>query len=284
MTSEGRRDVHELLPWYVSAALDPEETAAVKAHLPGCDACRKEMEFLRALQQNITAGGEEFLAPHLAPADLVTEVMEGLPGPKGAEVRRHLSLCSTCAVEARIVRHSIASWPAAGDEAADSLPTDGRSGDESPGSPPPLAIPGRRGIRPWAFAAVVVLAISLPIWWKASQEPSRTGLAPAHFVGLPERDAAGAVIRLSAAEEIFQLVLPVETSAQDFPISLAVTDESGRTILVRDDVDASHHYRDRFLFVICDRQDFPDGNYRVTIRTRDAARPLEFPFRVATAN
>ena len=66
MTSEDRRDVHELLPWYVSAALDPEETAAVKAHLPGCDACRQEIDFLAALQREITAGGEAFMASHPA--------------------------------------------------------------------------------------------------------------------------------------------------------------------------------------------------------------------------
>ena len=39
----------KLLPWYANGTLDADETAAVEAHLEGCDECRAELESERAL-------------------------------------------------------------------------------------------------------------------------------------------------------------------------------------------------------------------------------------------
>jgi hypothetical protein len=40
----------ELLPWYVNGTLEHDEAALVEQHLPGCAACRAELESLRLLQ------------------------------------------------------------------------------------------------------------------------------------------------------------------------------------------------------------------------------------------
>ena len=37
------------MPWYANGTLDADETAAVEAHLEGCDECRAELESERAL-------------------------------------------------------------------------------------------------------------------------------------------------------------------------------------------------------------------------------------------
>src|SRR5471032_160442 len=42
--------VQELLPWYVSAQLAPEEAARVQEHLHGCEECQHEADFARQLR------------------------------------------------------------------------------------------------------------------------------------------------------------------------------------------------------------------------------------------
>src|SRR5471030_2620620 len=42
--------VQELLPWYISAQLAPEEAARVQEHLYGCEECRHEADFARRLR------------------------------------------------------------------------------------------------------------------------------------------------------------------------------------------------------------------------------------------
>ena len=47
------KDVNELLNEYIDNELSPGQTAEVKAHLDGCDACKKEMEELAGLHNNL---------------------------------------------------------------------------------------------------------------------------------------------------------------------------------------------------------------------------------------
>jgi len=42
-----------LLPWYVNGTLDPEEKAAVEAHLTGCTECREDVEAERVLAREV---------------------------------------------------------------------------------------------------------------------------------------------------------------------------------------------------------------------------------------
>jgi hypothetical protein len=47
------KDVKEILNEYIDDELSPEQTAKLKAHLDGCDACKKEMEELAGLHNNL---------------------------------------------------------------------------------------------------------------------------------------------------------------------------------------------------------------------------------------
>jgi anti-sigma factor RsiW len=49
MIRDPQRAIQELLPWYVTGTLVPEEAAMVEAHLATCEACRAELETDRAL-------------------------------------------------------------------------------------------------------------------------------------------------------------------------------------------------------------------------------------------
>jgi len=49
MSRDPHRAIQELLPWYVTGTLVPEEAAMVEAHLATCEACRAELETDRAL-------------------------------------------------------------------------------------------------------------------------------------------------------------------------------------------------------------------------------------------
>lgn len=42
--------VQELLPWFASAQLGPEETAQVEEHLRGCEQCRRDLQWERSLR------------------------------------------------------------------------------------------------------------------------------------------------------------------------------------------------------------------------------------------
>ncbi len=54
-TPDSRREIEELLPWYVNGALSPAETATVEQHLARDPACRAELEECRALARLLEA-------------------------------------------------------------------------------------------------------------------------------------------------------------------------------------------------------------------------------------
>ncbi|TFW31399.1 zf-HC2 domain-containing protein [Duganella callida] len=47
--------VQELLPWYASGQLAPDETARVQEHLQGCAQCRRELDWERATRAQAAA-------------------------------------------------------------------------------------------------------------------------------------------------------------------------------------------------------------------------------------
>jgi hypothetical protein len=47
------RELQDLLPWYVTGRLEPEEQARVQAHLSGCPECQAEAELQRRLAPEI---------------------------------------------------------------------------------------------------------------------------------------------------------------------------------------------------------------------------------------
>lgn len=56
--SNAEQHPDDLLPWYVNATLDPQERQHVEAHLQGCERCRRELEFLRAVRETARQPGE----------------------------------------------------------------------------------------------------------------------------------------------------------------------------------------------------------------------------------
>ena len=53
--SEEHRDAQELLAWYVTGKLEPDEHARVGAHLAGCAECQRDLAFQRKLEAGIAA-------------------------------------------------------------------------------------------------------------------------------------------------------------------------------------------------------------------------------------
>jgi anti-sigma factor RsiW len=49
-TKSVHQRTQELLPWFLTGTLDAEERVAVEQHLPGCPACRAELQSLQAFQ------------------------------------------------------------------------------------------------------------------------------------------------------------------------------------------------------------------------------------------
>jgi len=49
------RQTQRLLPWYVSGAIDPDDTAMVEAHLADCVECRSDLGWERALAREMSA-------------------------------------------------------------------------------------------------------------------------------------------------------------------------------------------------------------------------------------
>jgi anti-sigma factor RsiW len=48
------RQVQRLLPWYVSGAIDVDDMAIVKAHLPDCAECRSDIEWEQSLAREMS--------------------------------------------------------------------------------------------------------------------------------------------------------------------------------------------------------------------------------------
>lgn len=53
MTSPHDRHPDELLPWYVNETLTGEELRTVEEHLPNCERCRHELEWLQLLRAQV---------------------------------------------------------------------------------------------------------------------------------------------------------------------------------------------------------------------------------------
>ncbi len=261
---EDRAELHELLPWYVSGTLEPEEARAFEIHVRTCRPCGRDLGPLRQMQEVIARHGEAFFLPHPDPDRIVAEAFDRMPPSEAEEIHTHLLLCSTCALESRLARE----------------------GREETAATAPIA--RRRHLRwkaalPWLAAAAVLVSISLPLWRQRERSARPTGIVQAFYVEPAQRAPGPAVLRLPPSAEGFQIVLPVDLGPGDLPVAVSIHDQAGRIVFARDGV--TEVYRGSFLLVSCDREDFPDGDYVVRVRLTPGLGegpppPLEFRFRV----
>lgn len=97
------KDVNELLNEYIDNELSPGETAEVKEHLDGCDACKKELEELAGLHNNLkfalkTAAGE--VTPPVNSLAIIKERagIKSLPVKNGFWSRKSAGVAFSCIV------------------------------------------------------------------------------------------------------------------------------------------------------------------------------------------
>ena len=72
----------DLLPLYVSGALDRSQALAVEAHLDGCAECQADLSLWKAVSEEIAAGDRGIAVPR-GLADLA---LAQARGPKGARL------------------------------------------------------------------------------------------------------------------------------------------------------------------------------------------------------
>lgn len=222
---------------------------------------------LRALRETVESEGEDFFLPHPDPERIVAEALGDHRAPEEETVRRHLALCPTCTAEVRLVR-----WEETGHAGA-TLP-----------EAPRRRIGRRRTLR-WLVAAAALLALAVPIWWRGRPLPSRTDIIPTYYVEATQRATTLQVLRVPSAVATFQIVLPVDLPEDSYPLAVEIRDLGGRLILARSDVRSI--YRNSFLLIVCDRRDFPAGDYAVRVAPARRAgetshATLEFRFRLAS--
>ncbi len=91
MTADGCREWRELLGSYALGALDPDERAAVAAHLEGCAACRAEQAELAQMRELLMLAEPDALEQVPAPpASLGRRITRRVRSERRAERRRRL--------------------------------------------------------------------------------------------------------------------------------------------------------------------------------------------------
>lgn len=263
--NQERAGTHELLPWFVNGTLEVEEARSFEGHLRDCPSCGRDLPLLISMREAIERHGEAFFRPHPAAEWIVGEVFGQIEAGRAEEVRAHLAFCPTCAVEARLARQ-------------------GKEGTSVASAR--VQLPGSltwRTASPWLAAAAVLLVLSLPFWRLSRPARHRTDVVPSYYVESLQRSDEAELARVPSSSAGFQIVLPIDLDPTAYPLRVSISDSVGHVVFSRDDV--REIYRERFLFIFCARQDFPDGDY--VARVEPAARqgpaeaaPLEFRFRV----
>ena len=258
---------------YVNGTLDTAGRSSFEAHLSGCPACRDEVPVFEKLRGQVESLGEEVLAGHPTPAELVNSALpevagEALSGERRTEVRRHLAICPTCAEEARWVL--------------------GTGKARAPEGPHTVTAPwGAWPVRAWqwaaATAALIVLALSLPFVSRLSSAPPRTGVGRIALVEATQRSSLSSEVTVAAESSAVQLLFRVDVGPEDFPATFELVDANGRLVHRDTTVAAVDLYRERFLLFTCSRDDCPDGRYVGRLLPASGTEnPVEYPFRIET--
>ena len=274
--------IHELLPWYVNGTLEVGEAAAFKEHLTSCHPCRDELAVLEQMQAGLKRHGEALLADHPTPQNLVAALTTESGGSEldpsvARDIKRHIALCATCADEARWVMKEEVAEGGAYEPAINRFGSEGRPAGS-----------GRRSLA-WLLplaAAVLLVAVAIPMTQRLRTVDATTGMIRMQFIESTQRAGDGqTVIAVPQGDGVVHLVLPVDVAPEAFPLRLEIRDASAALIHAEDVESAGDLYRNGFLFLRCKRQDCPDGDYLVHLKStgQDGER-LEFPFRLTTGS
>lgn len=185
--------IASLIPWYAAGTLGAEESAAVEAHLAGCDDCRALLALARGFRRLAPATGDAALYDHIQ-AQRLAEFAED-PALLEPDARRsitsHVRDCPPCA-EALEILEDLGRSPAAGGVAGTPQPSSGLIDRARAAWDDLWRRMSRTVLRPGpAFAylaALLVLVVALPLRMPA---PGAGGEAPGAAPGPAPTPATG---------------------------------------------------------------------------------------------
>ncbi|MCP3978636.1 MAG: zf-HC2 domain-containing protein [bacterium] len=254
---------HELLPWYVTGALEAAEAASFERHLEACASCRDEVELLGSVRTEAGVHGAEFFDDHPSPDDLIDALADDLPQEQSRRVLRHVAICSACSTEARWIR---------GEEIV---------GGNVHSFPAPQSAPAARSAWwGWVAAAAALTLLVVNVATQRGSEPT-SGVVQSLLVSGAERGASGAPRIVPAPDaRSFELVFDLALRESAFPLTVELVDERGALVHRETDVPFAALREAIYLHVVLDARDFPAGRYVARIRSADTDIPDERPFRV----
>jgi RNA polymerase sigma factor (sigma-70 family) len=247
--------LHELLPWYMTGTLEPQLAEEFREHLATCDACRREMAALEKLRGALAEHGDAFLDDHPTAEDLVAAT-RGEAAAGAERTRRHLALCTTCAEEA--------TWVTGESEYR-----------AAPGATARLGTVGR----PFGWAAAIaamLLMASVPLLWLTQRAEVALGVVNVRHLESTQRGAMGRnVYAFEPDETAIRMIALVDIAPDRFPLSVALVDGDGETILRQ----PIRSLLDGYLLFDCPRKVCSTGRYALEIYGAGATEPeLTFDF------
>jgi len=78
----------KLLPWYVNGTLTDEERRGLEEHLKGCEQCRKEVEYLKALRSQVKTTSDVASYGELGLKRLLSDIEKEAQTPRRFEFSR----------------------------------------------------------------------------------------------------------------------------------------------------------------------------------------------------
>jgi anti-sigma factor RsiW len=206
----------ELLPWLLNGTLDEIERRAVREHLTGCEACRRELAATRL------AG--RIFAAHLPAAELVAYAFDLPTALDRGRIAAHLARCPSCAGELALVAESRRLSDAEGEAPV----ADAGGGAEvvpfrRPAAPAP-APPRERLWRPAALAAGLTALVAAGGWmwsWtetrslagRVAAERSATATAAERLAGLERQTARLSAAAAEARDQVARLEAELASGA-----------------------------------------------------------------------
>ena len=259
--------VSELIPWYVTGQLSPEEKEKVEKHLGICTVCRDDFVQMKWISRGVKNQRDGLIPDHIVPEKLVlyAESRSELNKDELAAIESHLEQCKRCQEELQIVNN-----------VNDALRSERKSHwfrtlfnklEEK--------IP-KFMVKP-AFAYIVILLLLYPAWLGIfrelrSFEPSVAGqnyaLSPLDTRSeLTEEN----VIKISPPTDEFSLSFTIPIlSSEHIRYDAVILNAEKKRIWRKTDIKSIDEYGSFLL--ICHRRFFKEGAYTLIIQEIDIRR------------